>query len=109
MSQSKSEQYNKEAMKLFAAGYRPMRNNPMPMIGKIDVAKVRRMRGTVNAVILQHVAGLGYYSKDIKNINSRLYYALWRISKKADFRAYELLAEQHGQVTIRNNSKSGRS
>ena len=87
----------KKALKLFAAGYRPIINKPMPVVGKIDIAKVRKVRGHISPAILEWAAGISHYSKDQKNVPAPVYHALYRLCviARSDMTPYEIMYEQH--------------
>lgn len=88
----------KEALSLFAAGYRPLKNQPMPKIGMIDIVKIRKVKGKINPVILQQAAGIPWYSKNKKDVASVIYHALYRLSKSANIETYRILLEQHENI-----------
>jgi len=85
----------KEALSLFAAGYRPLKNQPMTKVGKIDIAKIRNVKGKLTPMLVEQAAGIPWYSKDKKDIDSAVFHALYRLTTAADTEAYRLLIEQH--------------
>lgn len=72
-----------QAMKLFAAGYRPIKNTIYPRIGCIDIKKLRR-RCPITPMSLRTFAGREVYCSDIRTVDSLLYYTLCRLSNQAN-------------------------
>lgn len=87
----------KEALKLFAAGYRPLKNSAFPRVGRFNYSKIRKRYGVINPLVLQQVAGVGAFMLDRKDVPNDTYYALWRLVKNATIETYVLLCEQQNE------------
>lgn len=85
----------KEALKLFAAGYRPLKRSASNKIGKIDIAKIRQRRGSINPYLLMELQGVEAYSKNKMWVDSKVYYVLYKLTRSANHEVYQKMCEQH--------------
>lgn len=84
----------KKALKLFAAGYRPVKNSAFARIGRFNYTKIRKRFGVITPYVLNEVSGLGAFMVDRKDIDNDTYFALYRLTKNATIETYGMLCEQ---------------
>ena len=87
----------KKALKLFAAGYRPLKNSAFARVGKFNYSKIRKRYGVITPYVLNEVAGVSAYMIDKQDVDNDTYYALFRLVKNATVDTYRILCEQQAE------------
>jgi len=85
----------KEALKLFAAGYNPLKNTAFPRIGKFNFIKIERNFGKIIPIVLYKCAGVNAYCVHKHDINSNVYHALYRLCSHAKPELYKDVVQKY--------------
>jgi hypothetical protein len=93
-----TQEAQKKAFKLFAQGYRPLKNTAYPRIGRFNYSKIRKRFGAITPYVLNECAGVHAYVIGRKDIPSDVFYSLVRLSNNATIDTYRLLAEQQNEI-----------
>lgn len=96
---TQSQQAQKTALKLFAQGYRPLKNTAFPRIGMFNYGKIRKRFSIITPLVLNQCAGVHAYTIDRKDVPNDVYYSLIRLSNNATIKTYKILCDQINEIS----------
>ena len=87
----------KEAIKLYALGYKPIRYTVFPIIGKINYETILLRYGEITPAILYDSIGKRFFMKHERDVGRYLYNALVTLCRNDTIECLTILCKQRNE------------